>query len=593
MNESSPFSAGRSAKIISILLVIAAMYWARDLLIPFALAILISFLLHPVVVRLMRYRLPKTLAVVVAVGVSGIIVGAVGYVVTSQLIELTTDLPDYRDNLVGKIRSLKGQSSDTVAKISDAVEELKKELATSQPALETPGGQAVQPVPVKVVENGPDVMTLLASLTGVLFSPMGTAAVVFVLVIFLLLGAEDLRNRLIWLAGTRQISLTTTVLEDISSSIGRYLLFQFVVSVIHGVLMAIALMLIGVPNALLFGFVGGVLRYVPYIGPWLAAAMPVLLSIATSDGWTQPLIVAAALTAIESITNGVLEPWLYGNSTGTTSWGVVVTTVFWTWLWGPIGLILAVPMTTCLVVLGKYIPNLNVFTRMFGAGDALPVEGRFYQRLLSWDEAGAEGIVRRAMEQKSPAEVCDELLTPVLHTMKQDLQNGQIAEQQVSFAEQCVAQIDQFGEDLDDEPADRPTLLVIAGQNRVDDIAARTLARLVKLKGHTAAAVGSATLASEAVAHAIRARPLVIAVIQAQPVSAAHSMYIIKAIHKQMPGTRLLAVCLTEADAHEGLCERLVSAGARKVLSRFSEALGDVAEQVPLQRKTEEPLLTK
>jgi len=334
MNDRSPISVGRAAQLLAFIIVVAALYFAHEILIPIALAILISFLLYPLVHHQLRWRIPRAVAVSTTVLMAAIVVGALCYVVTRQAISLNT--PELRHKLESKALEI-GRQRGFMTDVQETYKKVTESLATSQPStnpseiptvttMTTPPQEAVA---VHVVDEGSGFISNSAQLAPAVVHAIATAGMVVILVIFILLGSQSLHDRLIWLAGTRQISLTTTMLEDVGSTISRFLRSQLMVNLIYGAMTAAAMWLIGIPNALLFGMIAGLLRYVPFIGPWIAMAFPLLLSFAISDGLSQPLAVIGAFVVCEIIVNTAIEPFVFSESTGMTAWGVVLTSFFW------------------------------------------------------------------------------------------------------------------------------------------------------------------------------------------------------------------------------------------------------------------------
>ena len=362
--------------------VVAILYFARDLLIPLALAALLTFLLAPLVSRLERW-MGRIAAVLLVAAMIFSVIAMAGWVLTRQLVDLAARLPDYKVNIETKIHSLQLPSGGVFKRLSQTVEELKKDLRGSdEPTVSESSGKPATAValptkaspklPVQVVETSEaNPLQLLQVIISPLLGPLGTTGLVVLLVIFMLLKREDLRSRLIRLIGQGNISVTTRAMDDANQRVSRYLLMQFVVNVIYGTAVAIGLFFIGVPNAILWGAFATALRFIPYIGPWIAAAFPVILSLAVSPSWMMPLITLGLFVLLELICSNMIEPWLYGSSTGVSSIALVVAAVFWTWLWGAIGLLLATPLTVCLVVMGRHVPQLAFLSVMLSDEEAL------------------------------------------------------------------------------------------------------------------------------------------------------------------------------------------------------------------------------
>ena len=351
-----------------IVVVVGALYLGRDILIPLALSILLSFMLAPVVVRMRRLglgRIPAVLAVVVLLFVALLGLGAI---VGSQIVHLADHMPTYEWNLRAKIRDLRIAipSGGVVERTSEMLRDLGKELnkapgPAGKDAESAAEPEAPKPVPVQVQEPQAPLQTL-REVGGPLVAPIATAGLVVVFVIFMLLQREDLRDRMIRLLAASDVARATEAMDDAAKRISRYLLMQLVINVLYGIPVGVGLYFLGVPNPALWGLLATVLRFVPYVGPVIAALFPIALSFAVAPGWTLLLLTIALFVTLELFSNNVLEPWLYGSSTGLSPVAVLVAAVFWTTLWGPVGLLLSTPLTVCLVVLGRHVPRLGSST---------------------------------------------------------------------------------------------------------------------------------------------------------------------------------------------------------------------------------------
>src|SRR5438874_5193775 len=344
--------------LLLVVFVVAALYFGRSVFVPITLATLITFLLSRLVTRLERW-VGRIAAVLVTVIAMFTIFAAASWVIGRQVIDLADKLPDYQANIVAKIRSLKLPAAGPLARFSSSVHALQDELVAPSPAPSTdrsPGGDFLTkkapslatPVPVKVIEGQNALPQLMQETLSAILSPLGTAALVLLLVIFMLLKREDLRGRLIRLIGQGRISTTTRAMEDAGRRVSRYLSTQFLVNTCYGICVAVGLQFIGVPNAPLWGLLSGVLRFIPYVGPWAGALLPILLSFAISTSWFTPLMTIALFIVLEVIVSNFIEPWVYGANTGVSPLALIISAVFWTWLWGPVGLVLSTPMTVCL-----------------------------------------------------------------------------------------------------------------------------------------------------------------------------------------------------------------------------------------------------
>ncbi len=434
--------------------VIAMLYLARDLFIPLALAALLTFLLSPLVTRIERW-LGRIAAVLLVGAMIFAATGAAGWVLTRQLVDLATKLPDYKENIQAKLRSIKVPTGGVFTKFSETFEELKKDLpgakaptqtvvmAAEKPKTEVlPPSAAPAAASVQAVETSEvNLMGLVHYLIAPLLGPLGKAALVLLLVIFMLLRREDLRRRLIRLIGKGRISAATHAMDDAGSRVFRYLLMQLVVNVSYGIPVAIGLYFIGVPNAVLWGAFAAVLRFIPYIGPWIAAAIPVALSLAVSPSWMMPLLTVGLFVLLELLSNNVMEPWLYGSSTGVTPIALIVAAVFWTWLWGPVGLILSTPLTVCLVVMGRHVPRLSFLSVLLSDEEALTPAEDCYHRLLTVGEQDELEFVEAYLKVNSLTALYDSVFIPVIIATETDHRLEMLDDEQRLLIEQSLCDI--------------------------------------------------------------------------------------------------------------------------------------------------------
>ncbi len=428
--------------------VIATLYLARDLLIPLALAALLTFLFSPVVSWFERW-IGRIAAVLLVVLMTFSLFGAAGWVLTNQLVDLATKLPQYKDNISVKLQSFHAPKSVAFIKFSDTLQELKKELPggpapeiaqeAGKPETTVASPPNAPPLPVQVIETSKaNPIELGKLIIAPLLGPMGTAALVFVLVIFMLLERQDLRNRLIRLIGQGRISATTHALDDAAHRVSHYLLMQLLVNLTYGTVIAVGLSIIGLPNALLWGAFGTVLRFIPYLGPWIATILPTMLALAVSPGWTMPVLTLALFVGLELILNNILEPLLYGAHTGVSSIALIVAAVFWTWLWGPLGLVLTTPLTVCLVVMGRHVPRLSFLSVVLSDEEALTPAEECYQRLLALDLNEASKVADAYVKAHSITALYDSVFIPVVTAAEMDRRRDALDEEQRLLVEQGI-----------------------------------------------------------------------------------------------------------------------------------------------------------
>ena len=400
------------------MLVVAVLYWAKDILVPVALAILISFVLTPPVLSLQRKigRLPAVLLVVSLV-FSGL--GLATWGIVRQMGSLSTDLVAYRTNIRAKVKDVRGVGrGGSVERLQSTLEDIKKDMGVPT----APQGTVSQPVVVSRDQSSVPGLSWL----GPFVAPAGTASFVVVLVLFMLLEREDLRNRLIGLIGHGHLAITTKAFDEASQRVNKQLLMQTLVNAIYGTLSALGLWMFGVPYALFWGAAGAGLRYIPYIGPIIASAGPFVIALAALPGWTRPFEVAGFYVVLELFTNLVLETVLYAGAAGVSQVALLIAVAFWTWLWGPLGLLMATPLTVCLVVLGKFVPGLKFVATLLADTPPLAPEYGYYQRLLARDVGEAAEVVERFVKAEPVEQVYDALLVPALNYAERDRLEGRL-----------------------------------------------------------------------------------------------------------------------------------------------------------------------
>ena len=386
--------------------------FARDVIIPIALAALVTFLLTPVVNRLERWGLPRIPAVAVVILAAILFCVGSGWLVYQQISSLASDLPRYRQNIREKVDSVQAMMrGGAIRSIEETVAGVREEL-NEESAEGATMAKEDEPVSVRLESTGSSFFGFdrLASVGQV----MGTAGIVLVLSMFMLIKREDVMHRVVSLGGNNALAATTKALQEASRRISRYLLMQFLINLNFGVSVGVGLWLIGVPYALLWGACAAVFRYIPFIGPFIAAILPITVSLVTFPSWMPLIAVLALFAVLELINNNVLEPYLYGRSVGISEVAIILAAICWAWLWGPIGLVLATPITVCLVVLGKYVPALSIFDRMLGDRPSMKPHLWLYQRLLTGDEEAADDIVEEFAAKADPLKTCEELLLPAL-----------------------------------------------------------------------------------------------------------------------------------------------------------------------------------
>ena len=460
--EPSDMSRGETSypPLVGLVVTIAALYFGRDIFLPLAIAVLLTFALAPVVSVLRRLRVPRPAAVIVVTLSAFAAIFLYGMVVASQLGSLAESLPLYQRNIETKMQSIRDAKfgEGIYDRVSKLLEKLGRQIEETQPS---PPGQiaapaepaAPPPIPVKVVEPELQPLQLVETIIAPLIQPLATGGIVVVVVIFMLLNREDLRDRFIRLAGGGDLHRTTEALQDAGKRVGQYLLMQLVVNVTYAIPIGIGLWIIGVPNAPLWGSMALVLRFVPFIGPIISAVFPLALALAVDPGWSMLLWTIALFGALELLTNNVIEPWLYGSRTGLSALAIIVAAILWTWLWGPLGLLLSTPLTVCLVVLGRHVPSFEFLDVMFGNKPVLQPHQQLYQRLLAGDPDEATDRAEEFLQDHDLIAFYESVALPALTLGEIDRARGVMStERRQRIADSALALVDNLEEYAIKEP---------------------------------------------------------------------------------------------------------------------------------------------
>lgn len=458
-----------STTLLTLAVLAGVLYVGREIFMPLAVAILLTFTLAPIVSFLRKWSTPKIPAVIITVSVAFAIIGLFSFIIASQVSSLAQNIPTYQANIVGKVQSLKEMGADggVIDRINRAVARIGAEIERSTPAAGNaePAGEVApatppqKPVPVEIVTRESPI-DILRNVIVPLVSPFATAGLIIVVVIFMLLEREDLRDRFIRLAGAGDLYRTTQALQDAGTRVGHYLLMQLVVNTLYAIPIALGLWLLGIPNAVLWGMLTLALRFLPYIGPVIGMMIPLFLAVAVSPGWTLLLWTAALFIVVELISNNVVEPWLYGSRTGLSAIAIIIAAIVWTSLWGPIGLVLSTPITVCLMVLGRHVPQFAFLDVLLGNKPVLEPHQRLYQRLLAGDPHEATDNAEEYLETGYLVDYYDRIGLPALRMGETDRQRGVLDEAQrarfAAAAHVLVANLadSAVDEELEDQKAE-------------------------------------------------------------------------------------------------------------------------------------------
>lgn len=579
----------------SLAIVLGLLYWAQAVLIPLALAALLTFLLAPVVTALQRRGLGRVPAVALVVTLAFALIAGIGWLMASQIASLVDSFPQYEQNITQKIASLRTAGENSFI---DKLEVIAQRITQDIKAQPSEGEQLALPVRV-VEEGGPFSLTQLWSVLAPVLEPFASFGLAVVLLIFMLIKREDLRDRLISLVGHGRLTFTTKALDEAGQRISRFLLLQLIINGSFGLTVAIGLFLIGVPYAFLWGFLSGTLRYIPYIGPWVAALAPLALSLLVFDNWTQPLMVVGLILVLELVSNMIMEPWLYGRGVGVSEAAQLIMIAFWTWLWGPFGLLLAVPLTVCLVVLGKYVPALKFFDTLLGDQPALEAQLGYYQRLLARDQDEAADIAEEHLQAHTLSVTFDELLIPALTYAKRDAANDQLSEDEeryVASATQDVAeelavfhrkQGAQASEaDVGVSPV---TVLGCPARDEADEAALSLLQELLPSTRCQLVATTADLLTSEVLALVEEKRPALLCIAALPPGGLAPTRLLCIRLRARFPQLKIVVGRWGLKGNVEKNSERLLSAGADKFGTSLAETRDQILSLLPQLPQAQPP----
>ncbi|WP_244492511.1 AI-2E family transporter [Aureimonas sp. AU22] len=571
------------------LTIAAILTLGREIFVPFALGILLAFILAPIVIKLQRMRVPRMLAISGAILAATVVIVALGFVIATQITSLVGEIPSYRITVQQKLQSLSASAQATgngpFSRAAVALEEMAADIqamAGSSPA----GGEGEEgtatphPIPV-TVENDSSILSTISAIALPLLQPLATFGVVIIFAIFILLQREDLRNRFIRLAGTDDLQQTTAAIDDAARRLSKLLLFQLGVNAAFGVVTALGLWLLGVPSPALWGILGGILRFIPYVGGFVGAGLPMLLAFAVDPGWSMVIWTAVLYLGAEAILSNVVEPVLYGHSTGLSPVAILLAATIWAFLWGPVGLILATPLTICLVVMGRHVPRLSFIDVMFGDRPALSPAQIFYQRMLAggpreaidqaheflrerelatyYDEVALEGlriahedVARFAVEgerletlQRSTLELVDGLKNVRTSAQrgrrsKKNLTAEAAAAVDAAGPDQEVTRIVQRRQDL--LPAwrgERP-VVCLAGVNALDGAVTAMLAQVLTRHGLRAEALDLATLQKNPPSPQDAEGVALVCLSFVEPLSTVHLRQAVRRVHRVAPRARIL-----------------------------------------------------
>lgn len=589
---SSSQSLATISNVLLSAFVISGLYFGRELLVPLALAALLTFLLSPLVTRLQRL-VGKIAAVLTVVFLIFAVLGGIGWVVTNQAIDLANELPSYKENIRAKLKSINLPAGEgPIIKVSKTIQDLKKDIPGSEsgvPHQGAPWAASEMVQKVEIVGTGDNRLEFFQAVVAPMLGPLGTTALVILLSIFMLLQREDLRNRVIRLIGQGRISATTLAMDDAGSRVSKYLFMQLIVNVTYGIPVAVGLYFIGVPNAILWGTLSTVLRFIPYVGPWIAAAFPTLLSLTVAPTWTAPILTISLFIFLELFSNNVMEPWLYGSSTGVTPIALIVAALMWTWIWGPVGLVLATPLTVCLVVMGRHIPRLAFLSILLSDEQALTPAEDCYHRLNRAGEHDEMELVDDYLKQNSTGALFDSVLIPVIVAAESDRRAGLLESEQLDFIE---AGLKDILDDLDLRREAQPPVpqlpdelsyqvCCVPSRGYRDQLAGEMVVQLLHEFGIPGSCSPSKLVSSEMVKWVRESDPDIVCISVVQPSTYANARYLCAKLRSEFPKLPIMVGMWGQVIA-EKTHELLREAGADEIISTVTQAADRIRTRAPM-----------
>jgi predicted PurR-regulated permease PerM/methylmalonyl-CoA mutase cobalamin-binding subunit len=628
-NSASP---NRFIVLATFCLVVSALYFAQEVLVPLALAILFTFLLTPLVIRLERLGIPRAIAATTVVLLGLCLIGVLAWTLSSQAVDLASQLPQYKKRIDKKISHLPFLHSDgAYAKLTDAADQIKIDFAS-------PSGKATtQPIAVTVSDQSTTGMAQFRSVLNAVASPLATTFIVAVFVIFMLIRREDLRDRVIRLVGEGQLDITTKALSEAGDRISRYLLMQTAVNTAYGLVIGTGLWTIGhvsgqpggFPDAPLWGLLCGLFRFIPYVGPWIGAFFPVILSIAVFPGAGEFVATISLFVCVEVLNNSAIEPLLYGSSTGLSAVAILAAAVFWSWLWGPIGLLLSTPLTACIVVIGKYVPQMKFFDILLGDEPPLPPPTRLYQRLLALDAEAAADVIDEYRKTMPLEELYDTVIIPALAMAEKDHHTNQLDSPRRATMRQSLRDaLDDLGDrerkliirsqaqaveraaktDIPNPNAPalvdalpvRPrlpedctvTVLCLPAHDESDELVAIMITQLLEFRGYCASSMGQSALASEMLDQVQQKSADIILVSALPPTAITHARYLCKRLDARFPSIPIvLGLWIYDGDRDRAK-ERVSPSDHAQITTSLQDALrqiNQIAQHALLNNKKADP----
>jgi predicted PurR-regulated permease PerM len=584
--------------VITAVIAIGALYFGQAIFIPFALALLLSFLLTSPVTWLERLKLGRALSVALVLIFTFSLIAGLLWMGTEQLSAIVVRLPEYQTNIRTKMESFSHRDGSSLARVTSSIDQIQAQLTANAESPSQPPSRAsrtsaaqhsvTQPVPVEVVQQRQhgffNSLGLLSTSLGHFFGEVGA---VIILTLFILIKREHLRNRLFRLMGQEHLVTMTTALDDAARRVSRYLLTQSLVNSIYGLLLGLGLYFIGLPYAPVWGVLAAMLRFIPYAGTAAAGLCPFVLSLAVFSDWKHPLLTLGLFAAIEAVTTAVIEPWLYATRTGISSLAILLSAAFWTVLWGPIGLVVSTPLTVCLAVLGRHLPHLEFLYVLLSDEPVLSAELRFYQRLLAMDEDEAADIASAYLKEKNLTEVYESLLIPTLEQAEQDRRHGKLEPDRESFILQTMRElIEELSERSEISSAtqevapaqasSRLSITCLPAKDEADELAGLMLAHVLRREGYHVEVIPIAG-AGSVFAQLSKSRSDVVVISAVPPLAIIRARTVCRKARQECRGAKLALGLWNSAASTEKIKERLGSLCSETIFTTLGQAQSELA----------------
>jgi predicted PurR-regulated permease PerM len=568
---------------LGLVVTMAVLYVAKPVIVPLALALLLTFVLSPVVAMGQRIGLKRLYAVLLTAASAAVAVGGIGWIVALQIKDLAVEVPKHKQEIRAKIERLRGTSEGPFGELLKMVQDLTEGPPATGSMSPPPGNPAEEPVrPVVLSQPKESGAARLVSAIVPALEPLATVGLVVVLVVFMLTNKEDIRDRFLGLAGHGRVSATSRAMDDAGERVGRYLLSVLAVNVSFGAVFAVGLWALGVPFAFLWGFLTAVLRFIPFLGTWAAAAFPVLLSVALSPGWVQPLEVVGFFVVIELVASNVIEPLLFGHGTGVSPIALLVAAAFWAWVWGPVGLLLSTPLTVCMVVLGQHVPRLEFLAVLLGSAPGLPAPARLYQRLYARDEREAADRVAAHATEHGLDGAFDDMVVPALILARRDRAAGGLTPEGEEFALAAVRRLvaetpaakDKDAPTPEGAPAAPPvgTIVAVPAHHPVEELAVEMLARLLAPDGVGVESLSSKELPADVAERVAAVRPTAVFIPVLPPGGLPQAGHLCRVLRKRFPHLQIIVAWWGNERHFDRVLVQLRRAGASYVTTSLSQS---------------------